>query len=37
MMRHEGHVTQAEYEEARHRIIVAGNRFGVHVNESAAE
>ena len=37
MMRHEGHVTQAEYEEARHRIIVAGHKFGVHVNESAAE
>lgn len=37
MMKHEGHVTPAEYEEARHRIIMAGNRFGVFVNEGATE
>ena len=33
MMRHEHHVSPAEYEQARHRIITAGNRFGIYVSE----
>jgi hypothetical protein len=36
MMWNRGELSRAEYEQAHHRIIAAGNRFGVHVREDVA-
>jgi len=37
MMRHEGHVTKAEYAKAHKRIVAAGKKFGVQISEVLAE